>query len=213
MNFAMKNEMKRETKQEEDVKNVGLELYIDADKDEYFKCSMYYMRRYFGLREIILLAILLGLGLALFFVLNNLFVLILFAVSVVIILIALTLFIVTARGGYKLDVIKRGVYRQKLEFTEEAILVTNYDKTGTPLFIETHPYEKIEAVSIKEKRIYIYAQTSVFYYIWAKHYEKETCEKLTEILTKYIRPEAFKMKRRYRKYPKKKKVTLDEDQQ
>ena len=94
----MKNEMKRETKQEEDVKNVGLELYIDADKDEYFKCSMYYMRRYFGLREIILLAILLGLGLALFFVLNNLFVLILFAVSVVIILIALTLFIVTARG-------------------------------------------------------------------------------------------------------------------
>ena len=193
---------------EEESKNVGLELFIDADRQEYFSCSMYYIRRYFGLREIILLAVLLGLGLSLFFLINNLFVLILFAISVVIVSIAVILFLVTARGGYKLDVEKRGIYRQKLEFTDDAILVTNYDKSGTPVFIETHPYEKIEAVSIKPKRIYIYAQVAVFYYIFATHYEPETCEKLTEILKKNLRPEAFKFRRKRRKYPKSRRTEI-----
>lgn len=207
----MKEERKKISRGQEaepEVKNVGLELFIDADRKEYFSCSMYYFRRYFGLREITLLLVLLGLGLALFFLLNNLFVLILFAVSIVIISIAVVLFLVTARGGYKLDVEKQGIYRQKLEFTDDAILATNYDKSGDPVFIETHPYEKIEAVSIKPKRIYIYAQVSVFYYIFAEHYDAETREKLTDILKKNLRPEAFHFRRKRRKYPKSRKTEI-----
>lgn len=189
-----------------------LTIYIDADKDAYFKCSMYYMRKFFGVREIILLTLLLAVALVLFFVMANLFLLILFGVSVVIILIALVLFIITSHGGYELDVVKKGIYRQKLEFTEDALLVTNMDKAGTPIFIETHPYEKLDKVSVKEKRIYIYAQVSVFYYIVAEKYDQETCEKLVDFLRSHVPESTMKMKKTYRIFPKKKKLTLEEDE-
>ena len=96
-----------------------MEIIVNTDKKEYFKCSMYYMRRYFGLREIILLSILLIIGVALFVFAGQVFMLILFAVSVFIILLALTLFLITSVTGYKVDMEKKGVAKQKLEFKED----------------------------------------------------------------------------------------------
>ena len=198
--------------EEENRTTPNTELYITCDKDEYFKCSMYYLRRYLGLREIILLAILLGVGLALFFWLGNIFILILFAISVLLISVAIVLFLITSKSGYTVDMERKGVYRQKLEFTEDALLVTSMDKSGTPIFIETHPYDRIDTVSIKKDRVYIYAQTSVFYYVFAKHYDEKTCEDLVVILKKKLRPEAFKFRHRIRALPKRKKVTLESDE-
>ena len=48
-----------------------MNVEMNADKNLYFKCSMYYMRKYFGLREIILLSLLLAIGLALFMTMNK----------------------------------------------------------------------------------------------------------------------------------------------
>ena len=189
-----------------------LTIYIDADQKAYFNCSMYYMRKYFGLREIILLSVLLVTAIVLYVLTWNLFLIILFGLSVLVILIALVLFIVTSRGGYQLDVVKKGIYRQKLEFTEDALLVTNMDKAGTPIFIETHPYDKIDKISVKKERIYIYAQVSVFYYILAKKYDQETCEKLVSFLKSHVSEETLKMKKTYRIFPKKKKLTLEEEE-
>lgn len=197
---------------EKTEKNVeeNLTIYIEADRKEYFRCSMYYMRKYFGLREIILLTVLLAVALALFFLFANVFLLILFGVSVLIILIAFVLFLITSRGGYVLDVEKRGVYKQKLEFTEDALIVTNLDKAGTPVFIETHYYDKIDKISMKDSRIYIYAQASVFYYIIAKKYDRETCEKVVDFIKTHVSEKTLKMKNTYRIFPKKKKLTLED---
>ena len=43
-----------------------MDFTIKTDKNDYFKCSMYYMRRYFGLRETLLLAFLLLAGVLLY---------------------------------------------------------------------------------------------------------------------------------------------------
>ena len=144
-----------------------MELYIDLNPKDYFRCSMYYMRKFFGIREIILLILLFVIGMVLFIFADNIFMLILFAVSVGIILLAFVLFLLTAKGGYKVDMEKRGIIKQKLEFTEDAILATSFDKKGNPIFVETHPNEKIDKIAITKKAIYIYAQASVFYYIFA----------------------------------------------
>ena len=66
----------------------AMTVYVTADKKDYFNCSMYYMRRFFGLREILILAILVIVGLVLFFAMAQTFILILFGVCVVLILIA-----------------------------------------------------------------------------------------------------------------------------
>ena len=199
-------------KDERFTEEVGPTIYIDADPKEYFKCSMYYMRRFFGLREIILLTVLLAIGLALFFAMAQLFILILFAVCIGLILIAFVLFLVTSVGGYKVDMEKKGIVRQKLEFNENALLVTNLDAKGNPVFIETHPYDRIEKISVKKKRIYIYAQVSVFYYILAKNCEPQVCEEIVGYLRKKMRPDAFKFKKKSRALPKKKKLSLEEEE-
>lgn len=198
---------------EKDIeRSVGPTIFIDTNKDDYFKCSMYYMRRYFGLREIIVLSVLLIAGLVLFFAMGNAFILILFGISVLLILIALVLFILTSSGGYKVDMEKKGIVKQKLEFNEDALVVTNIDYNGNPVFIETHPYDRIEKISVGKKRIYIYAQVSVFYYIWAKNCEPEVCEQISSFLKKILPAEKFKIRKRYRGLPKKKKLTLEEDE-
>lgn len=188
-----------------------MEIIVNTDKKEYFKCSMYYMRRYFGLREIILLSILLIIGVALFVFAGQMFMLILFAVSVFIILLALTLFLITSVTGYKVDMEKKGIAKQKLEFKEDALLVTNIDKSGTPIFIETHYYDKLDKISIKKKRIYIYAQVSVFYYISADKIDAETREALVDFLQSHVREDAFRIKKTHRALPKRKKLTLEEN--
>lgn len=188
-----------------------MEIIVNTDKKEYFKCSMYYMRRYFGLREIILLSILLIIGVALFVFAGQMFMLILFAVSVFIILLALTLFLITSVTGYKVDMEKKGIAKQKLEFKEDALLVTNMDKSGTPIFIETHYYDKLDKISIKKRRIYIYAQVSVFYYISADKIDAETREALVDFLQSHVREDAFRIKKTHRALPKRKKLTLEEN--
>lgn len=189
----------------------AMTVYVAADKKDYFNCSMYYMRRFFGLREILILAILVIVGLVLFFAMAQTFILILFGVCVVLILIAFILFLITSIGGYKVDMEKRGIAKQKLEFNEDAIIVTNIDAKGNPIYIETHPYDRIEKVSVKRKRVYIYAQVSVFYYIIAKKQEPGVCEEVAAFLKKTMKPEVFKIKKKVRALPKKKKLTLEED--
>ena len=210
--MAKNNKNKKAENVPEEKQEAAVTIYIDADRKEYFKCSMYYMRKYFGVREIILLSVLFAIGLALTLAFGFFYVLILFGVSVFIMLIAVVLFVVTSRGGYTLDVLKRGIKRQKLEFNEDALLVTNMDENGQPVFVETHYYDKIDKVSIEPKRIYIYAQVSVFYYIFAKHYDVETREQLVDFLKSHLNEEVMKMKKTYRIYPKKKKLTLEEEE-
>ncbi len=192
-----------------------MKVEINADKKRYFQCSMYYMRRYFGLREIILLTLLLGIGLALFFLSGGtqIIMLILFGVSVAIILFAFVLFLWTSTSGYKVDFEMKGIAHQVLEFDEDALHVTNYDKGGKPVFMETHLYNKIDKIAIRKDVIYIYAQVSVFYYITADSLDATQRTELIELLHRHIDDESvFKIKKTYRVFPKKKKVTLEPDE-
>ena len=181
---------------------------MDADRKAYFKCSMYYMRKYFGLREIILLAILLGIGLTLFITSGVYFILILFGVCLLIIGIAFILFLWTAISGYKVDFEKLGIAKKVLFFKEDHIEAVSLDKYGKELYKETHSYEKLDKIAVKKDVIYIYAQVSVFYYITAGSLSDEDRRKIVELLHERVKnEETFKIKKTYRIYPKKKRMT------
>ena len=188
--------------------DVKFSLTINVDKNKYFKCSMYYMRRYFGLREIILLSLLLGIGLFLFLYLANIIFLVLFGVSALIILFALVLFIITSKNGSKLDYDKMGVVQQQLDFYLDGILVTNLDKNGNPIFRETHFYEKLDRIALKPKFIYIYAFTSVFYYIYPEDLSDDQRAGLVKFMREHIPADKFKFHRPTRLMPKTKRPTI-----
>ncbi len=185
---------------------------MNADKKAYFNCSMYYMRKYFGLREIILLSILLGIGLALFFTSGVFFILILFGVCVLIIGIAALLFVWTAVSGFKVDFEKLGIEKKVLFFKDDLIEVVSLDKYGKELYKETHFYDKLDKIAVRKDVIYIYAQVSVFYYITAESLSDEDRRKFVDLLHERVQSEdTFKIKKTYRIYPKKKKITLEPD--
>ena len=189
-----------------------MNVEMNADKKSYFNCSMYYMRKYFGLREIILLSILLGIGLALYLTAGVFFILILFGVCLLVIGIAFILFVWTSVSGFKVDFERLGIVKKVIKFGEESIEVISIDKYGKQLYKETHFYDKIDKVAIKKDVIYIYAQVSVFYYITADSLSDEDRKKLVDILHEKIQSQdTFKIKKTYRIYPKKKKITLEPD--
>jgi hypothetical protein len=186
-----------------------MQITIVPDKKSYFRCSMYYMRKYFGLREIILLALLLAVGIFMYVYGKQIAMLILFAVACLIILLAFVLFIVTSIGGYKVDIEKKGITKQVLDFGENEITVTNIGEKGNPIFRETHTYEKLDKIAVRKKFIYIYALVSVFYYVDAAKYDIGTRQALVDFLTSHVSGDKFKMKKTYRALPKRQKPTLE----
>lgn len=184
-------------------------LTIKSDKRDYFACSMYYMRRYFGLRETLLLAFLLVAALLLFFLADSIIILVFFGVTVFILLITVVLFLWTSVSGYKHDFDKQGIAAQKLYFDDDALRVEFYDKGGELLLTETHEYEKLEGVVTKKNFIYIYAAVAIFYYIKRAKTDPAEFAEIGAFLHEHVPEAKFKFKQVKRRYPKKKKVTFD----
>lgn len=188
-----------------------MDLKIKTDKKDYFKCSMYYMRRYFGLREIILMSILFIAGMLLYFLADLILILIFFGLTCAVLLLTVVLFVWTSLAGCKHDLEKIGVAAQKLHFEENAVNVEFYDKGGELIVCENYEYSKIEAVVIKKRFIYIYAAIAIFFYIKRDKIGDKDFEALGEYLRENVPKEKFKFKTVKRIYPKKQKIKFEAD--
>lgn len=186
-----------------------MDITVKTDKNDYFKCSMYYIRRYFGLRECLLLLFLFIAGLLLFLLADLIMILVFFAVTCLVLLITVALFIWTSAAGYKHDLIKQGIAWQKLHFDETALSVEFLNAGGEHLLHETHEYTQIEAVVIKKNFIYIYAAVAIFYYIKRSKLEQGQFGELMLYLREHVPAEKFKFKQVKRMFPKKKKIKID----
>ncbi len=186
-----------------------MEITVKCDKKDYFNCSMYYIRRYFGLREIILMSILLIAGILLLLFANTVFILVMFGLTVAVLLFTVILFIWTSVSGYKHDLVKQGIAYNKINFDEKQMSVSFLNVGGEHILDEIYEYSKIEAVVIKKDFIYIYAGIAIFFYIKRKNFDEETFLNLCAYLRENVPAEKFKFKTVKRIYPKKKKVTID----
>lgn len=183
-----------------------MEILINTDKQEYFKCSMYLMRKYFGLREIILLFILMVAAVLLYVFSNNILIFVLFGITCALLFFTFLLFLWTSISGYKVDVEKKKIAKIKLLFEDKALIATSLGKGGEPIFSETHNYEKLENVVIKRNFIYIYAGVAVFYYINKKDLSEEMWAELGQTLFDIVPPEKFRFRKRIRTFPKRTKI-------
>ncbi len=179
-----------------------MEIMINTDKREYFNCSMYLMRKYFGLREIILLFLLMVAAVLLFVFTNNILIFVLFGVTCALLFLTFLLFLWTSISGYKVDIEKKKIAKIRLLFEDKALIATSYGKGGEPIFSETHNYEKLENVVIKRDFIYIYAGVAVFYYIKKNALSEKDWSDLNFRLQEVIPPEKFRFRKRIRTYPK-----------
>lgn len=186
-----------------------MDINIKTDKKEYFKCSMYYMRRYFGLRETILLAVLFVAALLLYLLADLILIFIFFGLTLAVLLVTVLLFVWTSVMGYKHDTEKQGIALEKLHFDTDELRVEFFNNGGEMILNETHKYPEIEAVVIKKNFIYIYAAIAIFYYIKRDRLEEGQFGELALFLRENVPEEKFKFKQVKRMFPKKKKIKFE----
>lgn len=170
---------------------------------------MYYMRRYFGLRECILLAILLTAGILLQVFADMTLVLIFFGVTMLVVLVTAVLFVWTSVSGYKLELEKQGIAYHKIHFDEDSLTAVYLNAGGEQIATEKFDYSQIEAVVIRKKFIYIYAGVAIFYYLKKEEIGEEKLTDLAAYLRTNVPKEKFKFKTVKRIYPKKKKISIE----
>lgn len=186
-----------------------MDFTVKCNKKDYFKCSMYYMRRYFGLRECILLAILLTAGILLQVFADMMLVLIFFGVTMLVVLVTAVLFMWTSVSGYKLELEKQGIAYHKIHFDEDSLTAVYLNAGGEQIATEKFDYSQIEAVVIRKKFIYIYAGVAIFYYLKKEEIGEEKLTDLAAYLRTNVPKEKFKFKTVKRIYPKKKKISIE----
>lgn len=190
----------------------NIKAAVKMDKNRYFMCSTYYLRAYVGIREFLLMFALLVMGLWMYLAYQLILILIFFGITLVILLIAIGLFVITGRMGYKHDFSSQGIEYQTLEFFDDKIIATSQNKAGEPLYAEEHPYDKIDKVVLKKTKIYIYAGVAVFYYIYPEDVKNGNFDDLKIFLKQHLSEDKFKLKKTIRKFPKKKKISLNIDE-
>jgi hypothetical protein len=188
-----------------------MEIEFKTGKKDYFFCSMYYMRRYFGLREIILLSVLLTVGSLLYVWFKNIFILVLFGITVLLLVLTLSLFVYTALSGYKIDVKRKNVETILLNLGESAVKAESLNPLGQPVRSEEFGYEKLEKVVIRKKKVYIYATVAVFFYLSTAEMGADKTAELSSLLHSKLPEEKFKFKKTMRMFPKKKKTDTTKD--
>ncbi len=184
-----------------------IKITQNVDKKEYFLCNLYYLRRYLGIRELIVSTLLLAIGIVLFVSFKNVLFLILFGVTVLLFLLAFGLFLVTGKMGYKRDFLETKITKQEFLFGKQEVTVNSYDDKDVLVLTDIHPYEKLEKVVIKRHKVYIYAQVAIFYYIMADNVKEVTNSDFADFLHENIDSRKFKIKTTVRAYPKKSKIT------
>ena len=184
-----------------------MEITIKTDKKDYFLCSMFLMKKYFGIREAVLLAVLFLAGLFLFLFNGYILIFILFGITCALLLFTFVLFLWTSISGYKVDVVKKNVAFIKLKFEEKSMVATSLTACGEFIFRETHFYDKLENIVIKKHKVYIYAAVAVFYYINKSELKLNEAEELIAFLKEAVPAQKFTFRKRIRTYPKKQKTS------
>lgn len=171
------------------------------NEKDYFRCSMFYMRKFIGWREIILFAILFAAALSFYFVMDSAIILIMFGVTLALALVAVVFYVFTTKATFKHEYVKGNISKISLVFTENTYTVESYNEIGEPLYSETYPYTRMEKAAMRPNMIYLYPSGSIIYYIKPEDVTEGDYSELRLFLIDHIDPMAFKMKGRVKQYP------------
>lgn len=100
------------------------------DRKDYFKMNVYYLRRFFGVREGILVALLLVGGFVLLFAFDQWIVAMLAGIAILIMIAAMIAYLVLADKGYREEYEKRHTEKINISFNEEDFTVEVMEERG-----------------------------------------------------------------------------------
>lgn len=158
--------------------------------------NFYYLRKYVGAKEFILLALLFFIGILLFVWLNNVLMLIMSVVTLLLIGGTLGFYYATVLKGYREEYLKRGVSKWVLKFDEEGVEIEVHEGGGDRVYREKRLYREIDRIALLKDRVYLFAATTMMYYVRPEHLVEGNFVELCEFLKEKVPPVKFKMKQK-----------------
>lgn len=174
---------------------------VKIEEKDYLRASNYYLKKYMGIREYILLAVLLIGGLVLYFAFNQLFILILCGITVLLMAGTIIAYVATSKRSYKSEFVQRNAHEWDITFTEEEIIIETLEDNGENPYTEKRTYEQIEKVAILKDRVYIYTGVATLIYIKYDSFEEGNFIDFCEFIKNKFDPAKFKMKTKRKQYP------------
>ncbi|MFA5449105.1 MAG: hypothetical protein WC292_01515 [Clostridia bacterium] len=171
-------------------------------KKDYISANLYYLRKFVGIREIVLAVFLLAAGLTLYFWVGNLFILIMCGITVVLMAGALLFYWGTAVAGYKMEFEKRDAVRWEFFFEKEEFTADVFEQGGEEKFSDKITYDSLDKVAIKKDRVYIYASAAIVFYIRHQDFTQGNFIEFCDFIKAAVTPDKLKMKtKRRRQFP------------
>ncbi|MDR2266119.1 MAG: hypothetical protein LBE09_00840 [Christensenellaceae bacterium] len=161
---------------------------------------MYYLKKYIGVREIVLTAFLFIAGLVLGLGFNNLVVLILCAATIALIAFCIALYVAVASGGYKQEFEKRGATKWEISFNELGVTADVFENDGTTKFTDKKLYEDIDKIALLKDKAYVYFSTAIMFYINYTDFRIGNFVDFCEFIRERVDPKKLKMKAKFRRY-------------
>jgi hypothetical protein len=169
---------------------------VEINKEDYLACNRYYLKRYFGVKEIILLAILFVAGIVLYFVFEQIFMIIMSGVTLILTLAVVLLYLYTGRRQYLEEFVARSTHKWTITFDDDQYAIETHEKNGEQAFTEVRDYTQVDRIAIVKNAIYIYTSPATIYYLKKESMKIGEYEDLLIFIKEKFHPMKFKMKQK-----------------
>ncbi len=172
---------------------------VNITEKDYLACSRYYLRKYIGVKELILvLALIVGAFVA-YFAFNQIVIAILAVVTILLMGAAVVVYLVVSKKNYTEEFVKRNTKKWELAFHEDGFDITVFEQDGADAYTEKRSYDQVEKVALKKDRVYVYAGAASMYYVKFDSMTEGNFIEFCEFAKTKIDPYKFKMKDKRRK--------------
>lgn len=192
---------------QEDIPDSGKPMFKTSNKidlKEFLLCNIYYLKKYIGIKEPILLGLLWVAGIVMETVFHRHFVIIMAGVTTGLIIIAVVIYVVVTIKTFRLAYSKRQATKWDMFFNDTGYVVDTYEKNGDEKYSEKRLFADVAAVAILKDRVYIYGSTAIMYYVMPESFTEGNFAEFCEWLKSVLPPEKRnlrKMNRRNKQFP------------
>jgi uncharacterized membrane protein len=174
---------------------------VQIRSKDYLACNRYYLKKYLGVREYLMVGFLFVASIAVFLLTHQFFLLILSGVVVLLLAAALGFYQITSVKGYKMEFTARGATHWEISFNELGMVADTYEKGGEAKFQYKCLYSDLEKVAILKDRIYLYVGAAMCYYVPYDSMTEGDFISLCDFLKESIPPEKFRMRTKKKQFP------------
>lgn len=126
---------------------------------------------------------------------------VMFVVTVALIGVAVILFVVTAKAGFKQDFLKQNIVSQNLIFEEWGITVESIDPEDKVLYVEKYKFVDFDKVALRKDKVYLFPGISTAFYIYPSSVTEGDYNDLRIFLIDHVDKSKFKMKTKIKQFP------------